>query len=265
MERIESDGEKVAAEVSPGEASSGEPSSEAAACGPGCDCAAPPKNKTLKIVVCLLAILTLAGIFIYKTVIARHNPSDRAAAEAGSPFAVAPTAPNNTPGVGVNSPPVLAPNPSGNITSPESTATPENVVAAEPAKGTRKVGDDLESLGELNTVALNKDAVFVFIPTLKSELADDNTNAALLAAQKTLKSNNITAGLYTLATSSPDYANISAQIQAPAVLVMSKGRGSVAVSGGDVTESLLLQAYTASSRAGGCGPSGCGPSGSVCP
>jgi hypothetical protein len=37
----------------------------------------------------------------------------------------------------------------------------------------------------------------------------------------------------------------------PGILVMSKGRGMGAVSG-EITEEKLLQAYVASSRAGGC-------------
>ena len=44
---------------------------------------------------------------------------------------------------------------------------------------------------------------------------------------------------------------------------MSKGKGVGSVSGG-ITEEKILQAYVASSRAGGCGPSGCGPSSSGC-
>ena len=262
MEFAGNSGEKAGTEAPPAETPSGETRSETAACGPGCDCAAPRKNNSLKIAVCVLAFLTLGGIFIYKMVIARPDSSTAVAAEAGPAFAVAP---NNKPAVDVNSSTVPAPNAGENLKLPETTPIKEEVPQPEAPKGSRRIGADLESLGELNTVALNKDAVFVFVPTTKSNLADDNTNAALLAAQQTLKSNKITIGLYTLATSSSDYANIAAQVQAPAILVMSKGRGSVAVSAGGVTESILLQAYTASSRAGGCGPSGCGPSGSVCP
>jgi hypothetical protein len=94
-------------------------------------------------------------------------------------------------------------------------------------------------------------------------MADDKTNTAVLAAQRTLKSSKITLGLYTLPTRSPDYPAISAQVQAPAILVACKGKGMAAVSG-DVTEAKLLQAFVATSRAGGCGPSGCGPSGGAC-
>ena len=83
------------------------------------------------------------------------------------------------------------------------------------------------------------------------------------AAQRALKSNKITLGLYTLPNSSPDYSGISAQVQVPAILVACKGKGMAAVSG-DVTEQKLLQAFVASSSAGGCGPSGCGPSSGGC-
>jgi hypothetical protein len=118
----------------------------------------------------------------------------------------------------------------------------------------------LKSLGDLNEVALSKDAVFILVPGAKDEPVPDQTNAAVLAAQRTLKANNIALGLYTLATGSPEYAAISRQVQAPAILVASKGRGMAAVSG-EVTESKLIQAFVASSSAGGCCPS----SSATCP
>ena len=76
----------------------------------------------------------------------------------------------------------------------------------------------------------------------------------MLAAQQTLKSNGITLGLYTLQSFSQDYVKISKQIQSPAILVAIKERGMAAVIG-DVSETKLLQTFTSSSRAGGCGSS----------
>lgn len=128
------------------------------------------------------------------------------------------------------------------------------------AKTGQKIGEDLESLAALNKVALSQDAVFIFVPASSNMLADDKTSAAVLAAERTLITNKIVLGLYTLQTNSPNYSAIAAQVQAPAILVACKGKGMAAVSG-EITENKLLQAFTASSRAGGCGPSGCGPSG----
>jgi hypothetical protein len=196
----------------------------------------------MKIAVSLIVLLAVASIFIYKAMAAKSNASDNTAAKDGAVFAFAQPAPNAM---------------SETESQPSGTATP-----GVPRVG-QKVGEYLESLSDLNKVAINQDAVFVFIPAPKNDLADDKTNTALLAAQRTLKSKNITLGLYTLPNSSSDYSKISAQVQAPAILVACKGKGMAAVSG-DVTEARLLQAFVATSSAGGCGPSGCGPSGGGC-
>lgn len=117
---------------------------------------------------------------------------------------------------------------------------------------------------DLNKVAISQDAVFIFIPDSKNSPVDGKTKDAVLAAQKTLNNNKISLGLYTLPASSPDYPEISKQLQAPAILIASKGRGMSGVSG-EITEPKLLQAFMASSRSGGgCGTSTCGPSSSGC-
>lgn len=127
-------------------------------------------------------------------------------------------------------------------------------------KTTSQIGKYLESLRDLNQSALSEDAVFIFIPGMKNEPVQDQTNNAVLAAQKTLMANNISLGLYTLPVNSPDYFAISSQVQTPAILVASKGRGMAAVFG-EVTESKLLQAYMATMSAGGCCAGGGGSAG----
>ena len=228
----------VRAEATQAASSPVEPGGETAVCGPGCACGAPSGGKKIKIAVSLIVLLAVASIFIYKVVAAKDSASNNTAAKDGAAFAFVEPSPNAVPEA---------------ATQPSAAATPEA-----PKTG-QKIGEYLELLSALNKVAVNQDAVFIFIPAPKSELADDKTNTAVLAAQRTLKSNKITLGLYTLPTRSPDYSEISAQVQAPAILVASKGGGMAAVSG-DVTETKLLQAFMAASRAGGCG-SGCGPSG----
>ena len=236
------DSEKVNTEATPAGTSSAEPGNGAPVCGPGCACGTPSGGKKMKIAVSLIVLLALASIFIYKAAAAKNNASNNTAAKDGAAFAFAQPAPSAMPEAATQSSP---------------SATPEATQAGQ------KVGEYLESLNALNKVALNQDAVFVFIPAPKNDLASDKTNTAVLAAQRTLKSAKITLGLYTLRTSAPDYSAISAQVQAPAILVACKGKGMAAVSG-DVTETKLLQAFMASSRAGGCGPSGCGPSSAGC-
>ena len=137
-------------------------------------------------------------------------------------------------------------------------ADSQQVVKAEAPK--KKIGDFVESLGSLNKVAVNQDAVFVFLPAKADATIAKETNEAVEAVKRTLESKNIRIGLYTLQSGSPEHANIASQLSLPGILILSKGRGMGAVSG-EITEAKLLQAYVASTRAGGCGPSGCGPSG----
>lgn len=124
--------------------------------------------------------------------------------------------------------------------------------------------NNLGSFGELNTVAMDKDAVFVYIPNKKGGNVSDATKNAVLSAQKTLGSKGTRVGLFALKTSSPDYAGISSQVEVPAVLVVIKGKGMSVVSG-EASESGILQAFVASSRASGCGgAASCAPGAPGC-
>jgi hypothetical protein len=211
-------------------------------CGAGCDCGKPSGNKKAKAVICLIVLLAVCGIFVYKTKSAKQSVP----ANTETAFA-APTA---------------------NQVNGQETAVP-TIDKQEPVVKTveekKRVGEFLDSLASLNKVAINQDAVFVFVPAKGNDTADKKTTDAITSAQQKLKSSGVSIGLYTLQSSSPDYANIAAQLPPPGMLVMSKGRGMGAVSG-EITETKLLQAYVASSRAGGCCPSGgggspgCGPS-----
>ena len=236
------DSGKTSVEATPAGTSSVEPGNGASVCGPGCGCGAPSGSRKVKIAVTLIVLLAVASIFIYKAATTKDNASNSITTVGGAAFAFAQPSPT---------------------TMPEAASQPSAIATPEVAKADQKVGEYLESLSALNKVAINQDAVFVFIPAPKNDLADDKTNTALLAAQRTLKAAKITLGLYTLRSSSPEYSAISAQVQAPAILVATKGKGMTAVSG-DMTEIKLLQAFMTSSRAGGCGPSGCGPSSPAC-
>ena len=211
-------------------------------CGPGCDCGKPSGNKKLKAVICIIVLLAVGSIFAYKAKNGKQSVPINTATAFASPVA------NE-----VNDQKAIVP----------TTDKQELVVKAVEDK--KRVGEFLDSLGSLNKVAVNQDAVFVFVPAKGNDTVNKETTDAITSAQQKLKSSGVSIGLYTLQSSSPDYANITAQLPPPGMLVMSKGRGMGAVSG-EITETKLLQAYVASSRAGGCCPSGgggspgCGPS-----
>jgi hypothetical protein len=183
-------------------------------------------------------LVAVIGILVYKAASAKPSAASETAAGNESGFSVAPAPTESEAPDAEYGPP--APQP-----------------AAPPVKAPTSIGESLGSLSDLNKVAMNQDAVFVFIPGGKGDAVKAETSEAVRAAQTSLKRSNITLGLYTLAAGTPEYARMAQQVQAPAILVACKGRGMAAVSG-DVTETKLLQAFMASSRAGGCCPPGSG-------
>jgi hypothetical protein len=200
-------------------------------CGPGCDCGEPSGNKKAKAVICLIVLLAICGIFVYKAKSAKQiTPANTETAFAA---------------------PIVN----------QATGQEPAVKSVEDKK---KVGELLDSFASLNKVAVNQDAVFVFVPAMGEETVAKETIDAIASAEQKLKFNGIRVGLYTLRFSSPsnEYANIAAQLTLPGMLVISRGRGMGAVSG-EITETKLLQAYVASSRAGGCCPAG-GSGSTVC-
>jgi hypothetical protein len=225
-------------------------------CGPGCDCGKPSGNKKIKVAVCLIVLLAVGGVFAYKVTGTKQS----APANTETAFA-APVA----NGASQQKPDTAA------IGKQETVAiVVEDKEAVQPideqkpaVEDNKKVGEYLDSLATLNKVALNQDAVFIFVPAKGLNFASKETIDAIASAQKKIESTGAKLGLYTLQSSSPEYANIASQLPPPSMLVMSKGRGMGGVAGG-ITEDKILQAYVASSRAGGCGPSGCGPSSAGC-
>jgi hypothetical protein len=192
-------------------------------CGPGCDCGKPSGHKKLKSIICLIVLLAISGIFVYKAQSGNQTPSDNAETA---------------------------------YTMPALT----NVNGLEPAvkslDGKKIVGESLSSLSSLNTVALNTDAVLIFIPAKGNETVDKKTIDAIASAEKTIKAAGKNLGLFTLQYGTPEYADIAKQLPVlPGMLVMSKGLGAVGVAG-EITETKILQAYVSSSSAGGCCPPG---------
>lgn len=195
-------------------------------CGPGCDCGKPSGSKKAKVAICLIVLFAICGIFVYKAMSAKQ----KAPAITETAFA-----------------------------APIANQANEQGPAVKSVTDKKTVGEFIDSLASLNKVAVNQDAVFVFVPAYGNNIVSKKTTDAIASAEQKLKSNGIRIGLYTLQVSSPsnEYANITAQLPPPGILVMSKGRGMAGVSG-EITEEKLLQAYVASSRTGGCCPSGGG-------
>ena len=232
-------------------------------CGPGCDCGKPSGNKKLKGVICLIVLLVVCGIFVYKVTGAKQSaPANTATAFAAPLVNEVNEQKPAVPTIDKEESVAKAVE-DKEIIEQKAAASPvdkqEPVVKA--VEDQKKVGEFLDSLASLNKVAVNQDAVFVFIPAKGNDIVSKEITDAIASAEQKIKSKGVLIGLYTLRSGSPEYANLAAQLPLPGMLVMSKGRSVGTVSGG-ITEEKILQAYVTSSRAGGgCCPSGGGSAG----
>lgn len=121
-------------------------------------------------------------------------------------------------------------------------------------------GTPLKGISELNVVATNTEAVFVVIP------ADDAARTEAIqkevsAAVTTIAGRGTKTGKFLLSKDAEDYKGVVAQVGAPAVLAMVKGKGMSVVADKEVTQDALLKAFVGASRPSACGAGGCGPSG----
>ena len=155
----------------------------------------------------------------------------------------------------------------GSLQSFTRSPVPADVAGAEPGGATADpVSDDvalgvwgvpLDSFAALDSVAADKDAVFVLLSAGDDSGAKDAATQVEAAARK-IMSRGPRIGLHTLKTDSADYARLAKQTAAPRVLAMSKGCGSTMVSG-EITEAKLMEAFITASRPSACGASsGCG-------
>jgi len=229
-------------------------------CGPECDCNKPLGNKKAKTIICLIILLAICGIFVYKAKNAKHIAPVNTTTAFAAPL-VNEVNEQNLDTTSVGKPETMA-----KVVDGEEAVQPidEQKPTAKVVEEKRTVGQFLDSLASLNKVAVDQDAVFVFIPAKGNDLVSKETIDAIASAEQKIESDGASIGLYTLQSNSPEYANLSAQLALPGMLIMSKGRGMGTVSG-EITEIKILQAYVASSRTGGCCPSGggsagCGPS-----
>ena len=195
---------------------------QAPACGPGCNCnAAGTPGKTRWVMGAI--VLVAAGVLLARDIIKSDaTPSQTS----GQAFAL----------------PIAATN--------SSTAAPTTEKSVEP----------IGTLSELNTVATNLDAVFVFLPGKEGTSANP-PSTPMKDAARTIEAQGKKIGLFTLKTGSRDYDQIAGQISLPAVLAMVKGRGMNAISG-DITEAKLVEGFVSASSGACCGSSagpGCCP------
>lgn len=230
---------------------------EASACGTGCSCNAGASGRGRWVLGAI--VLVIAGVLVVRAAMRNESVSAQPATtdfamsqSVGAATAVAAdsqdAAQDNTP-----------------KTSASESALNESVKVASqtvsPAAVDRKsesnpllCGEWIESLGELNQKATDKDGVFVFLAGNDTVKTRDIVPVIEKSAT-TLHGSKINMGLFTLKTGSSEYANLAKQVTPPCVLALAKGRGISAVSG-DITEVKLMQAFvTASSGGGGCGSS----------
>lgn len=207
---------------------------QAAGCGSGCNCnATGTPGKTRWVIGAI--VLVAAGVMVVRAAIKGDATSSQKSAPVFAALAVSPT-------------------PAGE------SGTATNSGTAAPAAETIVV-TSIEVLAELNTLATNSDAVFVFLPGKEGTAANPPATAMKGAARTIESKAGLKCGLFTLKAGSPDYDKMAGQITLPGVLALVKGRGMSAVSG-DITEAKLVQGFVSASSAGGCGPSagaGCCP------
>lgn len=195
----------------------------ASACDTGCSCDKPAgkSNNKIKIAICLVVVVAVAGILVFKTTNAKQDSSLSGSNGFSNPLAVKGTVTNSSVQKGGS-------------------------------------GASLSAIAELNTVADKLDTVFLVIPSKDNVPTSKETVALLTSAERTLNAKGLSTGIFTLQASSPDYSDVAAKVTPPGIAVLSKGGGIGFVSGG-ISESNLMQAYVASARKGGCGPGGCPP------
>jgi hypothetical protein len=197
-------------------------------CEPGCGCEEPVSkgNTKLKIAICLVVVVAVAGILVFKTTNARQNPFLTGTNGFSNPFA---------------------------------TAVKGTVTNSAGQKGGS--GALLSAIDELNTVADKLDTVFLVIPSKDNASTTKETGIILASVERTLNAKGLSTGIFTLNTTSLDYPGVATKVTPPGILVLTKGRG-IGFLSGRISETNLMQAYVASTRGGGCGPGGCPPPGS---
>lgn len=106
------------------------------------------------------------------------------------------------------------------------------------------------AISAFSQVKQSQEVAFIYVPAKNSKISN-NVKNAMQSAKKSLEARNIKVDLYTLSQSSADYSTQTA----PSVVVIYKGKDKKIVTG-NINTTKLLQAYIATTLAGGCG-AGC--------
>ncbi len=110
------------------------------------------------------------------------------------------------------------------------------------------------SLSELNTLAKDMQAVFLFVPG--KDGTSPGISISMNAAKRTIDAQwGIEIGLFNLKPGSRDYDQTAAQVSVPGVLVILKNGARSAISG-DITETNLVRGFFSAVSSGGCCPFG---------
>ena len=201
-----------------------------ACCGPGCGCGTAAKPNKARWVVGVIVLAT-AGVMVVRGMVR----SDKGSTQAATAGLANPAATQSAAG--------------GADTKSDGAAADET-----------SVGTTIGAFGELDTVAIKTDAVFIYLPA-KEGTAAKAPSTPMKGAARLIEAKGMKCGLFTLKPGSPDYDQIAKQMAVPGVLALVKGHGMSAVSG-EVTEAKLLQGYVAAGSASKCGP---GASAGCCP
>jgi hypothetical protein len=210
---------------------------DTAECGAGCGCDTSSGLSTKgKVIVCLVIGLAAAAVLAGGIIKNRAVEDDGVQESFATALAVA-----------------LA-------EAPASPVPNAAELAAKEKTGASLWGAPLDSLATLNTVAAEKNAVFVLLPA-EDDAEVEKIKRQIEAAATKITARGTTMAAFILEKTAKDYAQITKQASAPCVLTLVKGGGMSVVSN-DITEASLLQALVSASRPSGCGPAA-GPS--CCP
>lgn len=180
-------------------------------CSPnGGECGKPVGRKALKAVICLVVLLAVAGTVAFRLVNTRGNNAS-------------------------------ATNVSGSFNFRGAAA--ETLAKESTTQAKQDLGDYLDSMSALSTVAANADVVLVLVPASGDASIDETSKTNIMKFQQNLTSSGVTAGLYTLSADSPDYPEIAKNYNLPIIYVARKGASAVTVPCSNVDEYKLMQAY----------------------
>jgi len=207
---------------------------QSSACGPGCGCHATGTPANARWIIGAI-VLVAAGVMVGRAI----TKSNGTATQTSAAVFANPLTFQSVAGWGGSN-------------AGSDAATPTNETS---------VGKTIGAFSELNTVAANTDAVFIFLPG-KEGTSGNLPSAPMHGAARMIESKaGMKCGLFTLKTGTRDYDQIVAQMAVPGVLAIVKGKGMSAIPG-EITETKLVQAFVTASSAGACGPSagaGCCP------